>query len=814
MSNPGPQVRRRPTKFRSMARPDSNLVRASVLETAMELGVGHNSTVANWIFNSPLTEESEELEDIPLETEADETSTPALTFASHITSDDSSSLSSPHNNVASASRTHTHKPSVFEAPHVHFNDFASAQLTLSLPSAQLPSTPIKGRETPSSSGKPSNEMETRLSSNDVRLQTERQRTTPSPAKSEVGYGSDGQYLSDRAGLKKFGKAKGKGKKGKPAALDLHPGYEREPGYSSDGGYLSASSSKSQKSSKGSRAMAFFRRKPKKSRQVSDEEDEDYIPPVPAMPPMPVPSSPRPLRHLAAPSSPTRSGFTPLKLNFSPPGSSAGLGRKDRFTPPSARVASPSPSPPSARVVSPSPTPPSARVVSPSPTPTVPQSSEQLINSMSLPSSLPPLTPTRSAVAPIAHTPSPITPLTASFSASQAPGTPVRSSPHPSSRHIGIRPAPPPPTQPLPQPPPSPMPGTPSCRPLGPPILEALPPLPAQVLPVLPSTPTMPSRRMPPFRPLPLAPAPVTPLQSTRLQSPILNRSSPASPHTMFPPRPQPQHTASDSVVPQRMHANGEAAPRRYPSHSAAPSDESFESCPIKNGAVRTQYPETAPLFIQRRMHGAQGFPRHPPPDLPLPQVPDARHPYPAVSPSKFHEHFSSVSSMGHSPVALLTPRSASGSGSSSGPSIRSTRSSAAPSVSTSDSYGRSSHHSGGAAGVRPETRSSSRSETSSGKQITSSIARERSVSSVLDTQSEISASIYDENSSTYDEEVGIDPGGAQADDEDEDDSSLYPSDEKTAGRRTMYLVENGHTLDSEDVFPPPLPPLRRTGGYF
>ena len=116
--------------------------------------------------------------------------------------------------------------------------------------------------------------------------------------------------------------------------------------------------------------------------------------------------------------------------------------------------------------------------------------------------------------------------------------------------------------------------------------------------------------------------------------------------------------------------------------------------------------------------------------------------------------------------------------------------------------------------MRAETRSSSRSETSSGKQTTSSIARERSVSSVLDTQSEISASIYDENSSTYDEEVGIDPGGAQADDEDEDDASLYPSEEKTAGRRTMYLVENGHTLDGEDVFPPPLPPLRRTGGYF
>ena len=70
MSTASPQVRRRPTKHR--ARPDSNVVRASVLETALELGIAHNSTVANWIFNSPLAEESEELDDIPPETEIEE----------------------------------------------------------------------------------------------------------------------------------------------------------------------------------------------------------------------------------------------------------------------------------------------------------------------------------------------------------------------------------------------------------------------------------------------------------------------------------------------------------------------------------------------------------------------------------------------------------------------------------------------------------------------------------------------------------------------------------------------------------------------
>ena len=723
--------------------------------------------------------------------------TPALTFASNITSDDSSSLSSPQNNVAYASQTHAHKPSVFEAPHVHFSHFASGQLSLSLPLAQLPSTLIQGRETlgktSNSSGKPSNDTEN-SPNNDFKLQTDRQRVTPSPVKSEAGYGSDSHYLSDSAGLKKSGKAKGKAKKGKPPALDLRA--EREPGYSSDGGYLSASSSKSQKSSKGkSRAMAFFRRKPKKSQQVSDDEGDD-IPPVPAMPPMPVPSSPRPLKHFGAPSSPTRSGFTPLKLNFnaSPPGSSAG--RKDRTSPPPARV------------------------VSPSPTPTVPRTSEQTINPMSLPSPLPPSTPARSAVPVIAHTPSHI-PLTAlSFSASQAPGTPVRLSPHPSSRNVGIRPAAPPPTQPLPQPPPFPVPTTPSRRAPGPPPTQALPPPPVQATPVPPSVPTTPPRRTPPFRPLPMAPVPIPPVQPLRIRSPVPRKTSPAPPHVMF--RPQPVHTASDPVVPQRAYPNAEAVPRRYPSHNTVPSDESFESGPSKNGAVWTQHSGTPPLFLQRRMHGAQGFPRHPPPDSPLPQVPDAHHPHPAVAPSKFHEHFSSVSSMSHThaPPALLTPRSASGSGSSSGPSVRSARSSAAPSVSTSSSHGRSSHHSGGVIDARPETSSSSpsRSETSHGKQTTASIAH----SSISDNRSDVSVSIYcDERFSalTYEEAGNYnDPKGAQADDEDDDDdASFYPSDEKTAGRRTMYLVENGHALDDDgqDAFPPPLPP-RRTGhgGYF
>lgn len=784
MSHTIPQVRRR-TKLRSSGvRPDSNVVRASVFETALELGI-HNSTVANWIFNSPLPEEIEELEDIPPETEAEEILTPALTFGSHTASDDSSTTSSPQNNVASARQNHMHKPSVFEPPHVHFDDFASAQLTLSLPPLN---TPCNERERagsmPNSSRKPSDDVG-HQSTEDIARQTDRKCATPSSAKSEAGYVSDGQYLSDSVGLKKSGKLKGKGKKGKPPALDLRPGFDEAPGYSSDGGYLSASSSKSQgKPSKGkSRAMAFFRRKPKKQR-ASDEEEDNYIPPVPAMPPMAVPSSPRPLKHLVAAPSPTRSGFTPLTLNFKTStraSSPVSHSRKDRASPPVARVGTPSSTTP-------------------------PRPSEQTVNYMPSPSPSP-VPPSTPAVALssmlISHAPTSSTPLSVvSPPISQAPATPVRSSPVASPRHITIRPAAPPPTQPLPQPPPSPMPSTPSRMAPGPPPTQALPPVPARPLPVPPPTPTTPSRRLPPFRPV-AVPAPTAPL--------VPRRHPQAQPRALFSPRPQPSHSASDSVVPQYTHDNGEASPRRYQRYSAVPSDDSPETHPPKHGGmVGRQHSEMPPPFLQRRMHGMQGSPRHPPPDSPLPQVPNARPMHAPAFPSKFHEHFSSVSSMGYTSPAL---RSTSGSGSSSDPSVRSMRSSNAPSVSTSDSHGHSSRHSGGVVDARPETGFSTRSGSSYGKHITGSIALAHSHSSMLDTRSDVSASVYDERSSTYNEEGGNDPKGAQADDEGDDDASFYPSDEQTAGRRTMYLVENGRGMDEDgDMFPPALPPL--VGRYF
>lgn len=38
---------------------DSNALRASILDTALELGIGTNSLVTDWMFNNPLIEEPE-----------------------------------------------------------------------------------------------------------------------------------------------------------------------------------------------------------------------------------------------------------------------------------------------------------------------------------------------------------------------------------------------------------------------------------------------------------------------------------------------------------------------------------------------------------------------------------------------------------------------------------------------------------------------------------------------------------------------------------------------------------------------------------
>ncbi|KAH7886751.1 hypothetical protein F5I97DRAFT_1045041 [Phlebopus sp. FC_14] len=327
MSSSFPQVRRRQPNsgVGAWSNRDSNAVRASVLETALELGIAQNSTVANWIFNTPLAEVPEDVLELhgnpEPEAEVEESQTPALTCGSNTTSDESSSLNSPRNNNSSAGvsglQAHTRKPSATEPPHVHFEDFSSDQLQLFSPLTLSPRSPA-----PSNASKVSGDL---------------------PSSAEVGCSSEGHSLSKGKG----GKQEKKAKKSKPKALDLSKSEGRETDYTSDGGYLSASSNKSQgkSPSKGkSRAIAFFRRRPKKSQRGSDDEDDNGIPPVPAIPAIPRPSSPKPLRYHGTAPSPTRTGFTSLTLNFSSPPASPPR-RTSKSPPPPHMAAVPSSSPP-------------------------------------------------------------------------------------------------------------------------------------------------------------------------------------------------------------------------------------------------------------------------------------------------------------------------------------------------------------------------------------------------------------------------------------------------------------------------------------
>ncbi|KAH0835697.1 hypothetical protein J3R83DRAFT_9473 [Lanmaoa asiatica] len=831
MASESPQVRRRPTRAKlGDPQRDSNVVRASVLETALELGFSQNSTVADWIFNNPLSEEPEDLHPEPdNQAKHDTKSDPApdiaevcipllfpvlIPIAQQLplsrrvpipSSDESSSLNSPSNNAPSAAVTaiqvHTHKPSVTESPHVHFGDFSSDHLQLFSPFALSPHGAHHGEIKGNSLGKFPRDSE-RSRSQDDGLCRNPSHESPSPGPADIGYTSEGQYLSiGKVSKGKDNPGKLKGNKGlKPKALDISKTGEKDGDYASDGGYLSASSNKSQGKSPSkvkSRAMAFFRRRPKKYGRGSDDEDEDSIPPVPAIPILPRPSSPKPLERRAAPSSPTRSGFSPLTLNLTNP-----------------------PASPPKRRVSKSPPPVHARA-------TLPQRSDHF----SLPQwSASPLAESTSAptlltsVATAATFPLPPsmpgTPLsTASFPATLTPpsqlGTGAGSIPKsltapPSRHHLSIPPPAPPPTLPLPQPPPSP-----STLPNG-------------MLPPLPATPTTPSRRGSPARPIPVVPTtpgstrPLTPRRAASPFRPLL------SPRTL-PSAVSHTRNGENPNGSEGNQFNGEVTGRQRSGTAGLGS---------------------TPAFLQRRIqHGLPPSPRPPPPDVPLPPSPGpspSTRPHTVISsPSKFHEHLSSVSSVPLSqflstPMSMSpSPSIATLSGSSSGLSVRSSHVSSA-----SDRSEEPANHD--SLNVleysRPTTSASTFSEVSYGQPITSRFSRPTTdVKSQFSDRSEVSSSIYSptmhrDNSSvtTYDDD------GADVDDtapkscvdEDEDDASMYPSDDKTAGRRTMYLVEHGELDENGDEIviagshywsghevPPPLPPLppmptRPGPGYF
>ncbi|KAK7696403.1 hypothetical protein QCA50_001058 [Cerrena zonata] len=244
-----------PRKPRERERPldqRESLLRASILDTALELGVGSGSTVANWIFNP--VEEVDEDEDSMV--------SPSLTYASTATSEESSFSNSPF------SRS---QPGAGASP---LGPYAGK--ALSPDGFEYSNGPLKARAlTPEPPGNRTVQFD--LSA------------TPEPRKPRPdGYDSDGGYISDGSKPKKKDK---KSKKKSKANGD-------ETEYESDGGYMSESTSKKKKDKKrkkdksktsdhpgtdyesdtgymSSRSLSFGRKKSsKKSSAPADGDDSD------------------------------------------------------------------------------------------------------------------------------------------------------------------------------------------------------------------------------------------------------------------------------------------------------------------------------------------------------------------------------------------------------------------------------------------------------------------------------------------------------------------------------------------------------------
>ncbi|KAF7794599.1 hypothetical protein EIP86_005735 [Pleurotus ostreatoroseus] len=172
-----------------------SVLRASILDTALELGIGTNSTVANWIFN-PVTEGEEDLE------------SPSLTYASTATSEDGLSparlgLSKSPAGDYDASRLQ--KDGAF--PHQRTVQFDLSPSPVPEPIFEEPSPPGK--------------------------QWHRKLRKPKPKGDGNGYESDGGYVSEG------GKGEKEGKKSKKKTKEKDKkGNMTDQEDDSDGGYFS------------------------------------------------------------------------------------------------------------------------------------------------------------------------------------------------------------------------------------------------------------------------------------------------------------------------------------------------------------------------------------------------------------------------------------------------------------------------------------------------------------------------------------------------------------------------------------------------
>ncbi|KAI0933260.1 hypothetical protein AcV7_004778 [Taiwanofungus camphoratus] len=316
---------------------DSGL-RASILESALELGVGSNCTVTKWIFN-PVEEGDEDAE-------AESMVSPSLTYASTATSDEyflsprsqpgagtlvspSSSSKSPNpaatnglNSLNSLSSSYSYSQRDGIRSGAVSPDLSQRVIHFDLRKTPEPRSvsPI-----PPSPRNRLRKLRTNGNESDGGYLTDGGKGRKDKKKSKkkdksdgaaTDYESDGGYFSDAGSKKKERKKSKKDKKDKAKGADSPAtDYETDgggllrtsspknkkghrnrkgsvlspvTGDESDGGYLSEASSKTR---------SFFRLKSRSRKKRDSEESpvQDQVPPIPAMPSVPLPIAERFLR---------------------------------------------------------------------------------------------------------------------------------------------------------------------------------------------------------------------------------------------------------------------------------------------------------------------------------------------------------------------------------------------------------------------------------------------------------------------------------------------------------------------------------------
>ncbi|KAK7032790.1 hypothetical protein R3P38DRAFT_3264791 [Favolaschia claudopus] len=283
-----PQPLLRPPPAQPQAEPvnrESNALRASVLDAALQLGFGANGTVANWMFNNAVEEEEEE----------DEVKDPLSPSSEDHAN---SSYSTPPTSISSHSDSY--QPS--GPPKVHFPVMPVTAISTPPPFPEPPVAPFNanklrkpkrpdGYESDggyvSDSGKKSRVRTKSKTSKDapqmpisepmelIPLTKEERKRRKKEAKSSTskdGAETDAEDVSKSKS--KPTKAKKKDKKDKQGSADVGAGG----GYETDDGYVSSSGKKS----KSGRRFFSLRKK------SADNSSEAAAPPepVPALPPMP------------------------------------------------------------------------------------------------------------------------------------------------------------------------------------------------------------------------------------------------------------------------------------------------------------------------------------------------------------------------------------------------------------------------------------------------------------------------------------------------------------------------------------------------